>query len=156
MTENQKEHFSKTNRKYVGQIIRSKVPMAKAVIELSANAFKVLNLVYYGHICKEKLRDQDASKIASMSRRPYMKAKDELIEKGYIRIHQIGSTKYKWIIGSTAIEKDRERYDKPRTEKANKEFAEKVLKYYNPQDFYQEHEDKYLNKGKTGVYEVDI
>ena len=86
--------------------------MKDAVLELSANAFKLLNLIYHEVIKDEDLADNKAMAQLGVSRRPYFKAKDELKDTGYIRVVQVGSTKYKWYVGKQAIEKDSKKYDK--------------------------------------------
>lgn len=60
-----------TNRKYVGKVQRSKVDMKEAVIELSPNAFKLLNLIYYEVLKDENLADDKVMKQLGVSRRPY-------------------------------------------------------------------------------------
>lgn len=117
-----------TNRKYIGRINRSKVDMKEAVMELSPNAFKLLNLIYYEILKDETLVDNEAMKILGVSRRPYYKAKDELKEKGYIKIIQVGSTKYKWYIGKEAIAKDEIKYQNKK-KKDDELFAELVLNH---------------------------
>lgn len=116
----------KTNRRYVGTLYKSKVLMMEAVQELSANAFKLLNLVYYEVVTKEGLSDSNLMMILNISRRPYFKAKSELKEKGYINIVQVGSTKYKWFVGKKAIQKDYEKYE-PKRRKDAESFADLVL-----------------------------
>lgn len=115
-----------TNRKYIGRIHRSKVDMKEAVIELSPNAFKLLNLIYYEILKDETLADDKAMKQLGVSRRPYYKAKDELKEKGYIKIIQVGSTKYKWYIGKESISKDDLKYQNKKR-KDDELFAKLVL-----------------------------
>ena len=71
-----------------------------------------------------------------VSRRPYYKAKDELKEKGYIKIIQVGSTKYKWYVGKEAISKDDLKYQNKKR-KDDELFAKLVLEgnSINNQDF---------------------
>ena len=125
-----------TNRKYVGKVQRSKVDMKEAVIELSPNAFKLLNLIYYEVLKDENLADDKVMKQLGVSRRPYNKAKDELKEKGYIKIIQVGSTKYKWYVGKEAISKDDLKYQNKKR-KDDELFAKLVLEgnSINNQDF---------------------
>lgn len=100
--------------------------MKEAVVELSSNAFKLLNLLYYDFIKESNLADDKAMAILGVSRKPYFKAKDELKEKGYIKIVQVGSTKYKWYIGKESIRKDNEKY-KAKESKDRQKFAMLVL-----------------------------
>ena len=47
--------MNKTNRRYIAKMKRSKVNMREAVQELSANAYKLLGLIYYNVIDLNKL-----------------------------------------------------------------------------------------------------
>ena len=141
--------MSHSNRKYIAVISRSKISMPEAVIELTANAFKLLSLIYYGHISNSDLQDKKAMKILGVSRHPYLKAKDELKIKGYIKIVQVGSTKYKWFVGKNAIRKDTEKYDEAKKKKKSREFAELVLGVDN-------NDENEIPKAKQkGVYVVE-
>lgn len=138
-----------TNRKYVGKVYRSKVDMKEVVLELSPNAFKLLNLIYYEIIKDETLADNEAMKYLGVSRRPYYKAKDELKEKGYIKIIQVGSTKYKWYIGKESISKDDLKYHNKK-KKDDEKFAELVLglnKSTNNQSYNYEDSGVYVLEG---------
>ncbi|MCT7501397.1 hypothetical protein ACOTVQ_09660 [Aliarcobacter butzleri] len=138
-----------TNRKYVGKVYRSKVDMKEAVVQLSPNAFKLLNLIYYEIIKDETLADNEAMKHLGISRRPYYKAKDELKEKGYIKIIQVGSTKYKWYVGKEAISKDNLKYQNKK-KKDDEKFAELVLginKATNNQSFNYQESGVYVLEG---------
>jgi hypothetical protein len=120
-----------TKRRYISKVYKTKVDMKEAVIELSANAFKLLNLIYYNIIKDETLADNEAMKTLGVSRRPYYRAKDELKEKGYIKVIQVGSTKYKWFVGKEAIRKDKHKY-KAKKKKDDEHFADLVLNYNCP------------------------
>ena len=84
----------------------------------------------------ENLADDKVMKQLGVSRRPYYKAKDELKEKGYIKIIQFGSTKYKWYVGKEAISKDDLKYQNKKR-KDDELFAKLVLEgnSINNQDF---------------------
>lgn len=142
----------KTKRRYISKVIKSRVVMKEAVVELSANAFKLLNLIYFDCIKDEDLADDKARAILGVSRRPYFKAKEELAALGYIRIIQVGSTKYKWYVGKEAIAKDAKRYDEGRAKKANREFSEMVMDYYIPSNNIEEP----IIQDGVGVYEIAI
>jgi hypothetical protein len=135
-----------TNRKYIAKVQRSKVNMREAVIELSPNAFKLLNLIYYEILKDETLADDKAMKQLGVSRRPYYKAKDELKEKGYIKIVQVGSTKYKWYIGKEAIAKD------------DRLFAKLVLEgnSINNQDFKSKESGVFVLEGFEQDFENEV
>ena len=70
--------MSQTNRKYIAKMKRSKINMAEAVQELSANAFKLLGLIYYNVIDLDNLDNDTVMKLLGVSRRPFFSAKDEL------------------------------------------------------------------------------
>ncbi len=146
------EKERRTKRRYVATVTKSRVIMKEAVLELSANAFKLLSLIYYENIKDGDLADEKACRILGVSRRPYFKAKEELTELGYLRIVQVGSTKYKWYIGKKAIKKDSERFDIGRSKKSNYEFSQKVLNYYNINNT----DDEPITQTGTGVYEIAI
>lgn len=141
----------KTNRRYVGKVYKSRVVMKEAVLELSANAFKLLNLIYHEAIKDEDLADDKAMNILGVSRRPYFKAKDELQDLGYIRIVQVGSTKYLWYVGKTSIAKDADRYDKGKKKKADYEFAQLVLSIDMSDNVICESS----NQAESGVYVLE-
>lgn len=116
--------MSQTNRKYVAKMKRSKINMAEAVQELSANAFKLLGLIYYGVIKLDNLDNDSVMKLLGVSRRPFFNAKDELKNKGYIQVHQIGSTKFVWVLGKEAVKKDNDLYA-PKRLQEKEAFAKK-------------------------------
>ena len=137
----------KTNRRYIGKVYKSKVSMKDAVTELSPNSFKLLNLIYYEVIKGKDLEDKEAMSILGVSRGTYFKAKDELKEKGYIRIVQVGSTKYKWYIGKDAISKDALKWDEGRKIKSNREFANLVLQV--------KENEEHIENPTEGVYVLE-
>ena len=116
--------MSQTNRKYVAKMKRSKINMAEAVQELSANAYKLLGLIYYNVIDLDNLDNDTVMKLLGVSRRPFFSAKDELKDKGYIQIHQIGSTKFVWVLGKEAVKKDNDLYA-PKIQHEKESFAKK-------------------------------
>lgn len=116
--------MSQTNRKYVAKIKRSKINMAEAVQELSANAYKLLGLIYYNVVSLDNLDNDTVMKLLGVSRRPFFNAKDELKNKGYIQVHQTGSTKFVWILGKEAVQKDYDLYA-PKRMKDKEAFAKK-------------------------------
>lgn len=146
-----------TNRKYVGKVQRSKVDIKEAVIELSPNAFKLLNLIYYEVLKDENLADDKAMKQLEVSRRPYYKAKDELKEKGYIKIVQVGSTKYKWYVGKEAISKDDLKYQNKKR-KDDELFAKLVLEgnSINNEDFKSKESGVFVLEGFEQDFEDEI
>lgn len=146
-----------TKRKYVGKVQRSKVDMKEAVIELSPNAFKLLNLIYYEILKDETLADDEAMKQLGVSRRPYYKAKDELKEKGYIKIVQVGSTKYKWYIGKESISKDDLKYQNKK-KKDDELFAQLVLEgsSINNQNFKPKENGVFVLEGFEQGFEDEI
>lgn len=146
-----------TNRKYIAKVQRSKVDMKEAVIELSPNAFKLLNLIYYEVLKDETLADDKAMKLLGVSRRPYYKAKDELKEKGYIKIVQVGSTKYKWYVGKEAISKDDLKYQNKKR-KDDELFAKLVLEgiSINNQEFKSKESGIFVLEGFEQDFEDEI
>ncbi|AXX95095.1 hypothetical protein [Arcobacter ellisii] len=146
-----------TNRKYIAKVQRSKVDMKETVIELSPNAFKLLNLIYYEILKDENLADDKAMKQLGVSRRPYYKAKDELKEKGYIKIVQVGSTKYKWYVGKEAISKDDLKYQNKKR-KDDELFAQLVLEgiSINNQDFKSKESGVFVLEGFEQDFEDEI
>ncbi len=139
---------NKTKRKYVGRVYKSKISMVEAVQDLSPNSFKFLNLIYHEVLKGEELVDTNIMAVLGVSRRPYFRAKDELKEKGYIRIVQVASTKYKWYVGKKAIAKDAKRYDKGRKLKADREFANLVLGI-------KVERDEYIDNPTEGVFVLE-
>jgi hypothetical protein len=140
--------MKKTNRTYKAIIKKSKVNMGEAVQELAANSFKLLNIIYY-YVTEEKdLEDKSLMKLLNVSRRPFYNAKEQLKEKGYIKIVQVGSTKYKWFVGKKAIQKDNEKYE-PKYKKDREEYAKLVLNI-------QDKESCIISNNYSGVYSIDI
>ncbi len=148
-----KEKQKKTNRRYIGKVYKSRVVMSEAVMELSANAFKLLNLIYHDLIKEETLENDRAMEILGVSRRPYFSAKDELQEKGYIRIVQVGSTKYLWYVGKASILKDSKRWDEGKRLKNDFEFAQLVLGHTLVES--DTPKLKAVNSDNYGVYELE-
>ena len=127
--------------------------MSEAVMELSANAFKLLNLIYHDLIKEETLENDRAMEILGVSRRPYFSAKDELQEKGYIRIVQVGSTMYKWYVGKASISKDSKRWDEGKRLKNDFEFAQLVLGYTLKES--EKYLPKPVNNSDSGAYTLE-
>ena len=123
--------MKKTNRRYIAIVKRTKVNLREATTKLSSNAFKLLYMIYTDVIKGEDLDNNKAMKIMELSKHPYLKAKDELKEQGYIKVIQIGATKFVWLIGKGAIEKNDEKY--ALKEKLDREaYAQEILEYLSP------------------------
>lgn len=140
--------MKKTNRTYRAIIKRSKVNMGEAVQELTANSFKLLNIIYYCVTEEKDLEDKSLMKFLDVSRRPFYNAKEQLKEKGYIKIVQVGSTKYKWFVGKKAIQKDNEKYE-PKYKKDREKYAKLVLNVEDNESFI-------IPNNYSGVYSIDI
>jgi len=140
--------MSITNRKYIAILKKSKVNMREAVGELSANSFKLLNILYYVIDDTSNLEDKRLMDTLGVSKRPFYNAKDELKEKGYLKIVQVGSTKYKWFLGKKAIKKDNDKYE-AKYKKDRENFANLVLGIdYSKSDV--------INKNCSGTYFIEI
>ncbi len=100
--------------------------MREAVIDLSPRAFKLLNLIYYGHISHEYLMDAKASKILGCGINTYANTKYELKESDYLLIHQLPNNKFIWIIGKKAIAKDKDRWN-PKSRSQHQRLAKEVF-----------------------------
>ena len=123
--------MNKTNRRYIAIVKRTKINLREATTKLSSNAFKLLYMIYTDVIKGEDLDNNKAMKIMELSKHPYLKAKDELKEQGYIKVIQIGATKFVWLIGKDAIEKNDEKY--ALKEKLDREaYAQEILEYLSP------------------------
>jgi len=140
--------MSKTNRKYIATLKKSKINMREAVEELTANSFKLLNILYYVIENTSNLEDKILMTSLGISKRPFYKAKDELKEKGYLKIVQVGSTKYKWFLGKKAIKKDNEKYQ-AKYKKDRETFANLVLGIDHSKP-------DVINKNYSGTYFIEI
>ena len=91
--------------------------------------------------------------ILGVSRRPYFKAKEELQERGYLRIVQVGSTMYKWYVGKASILKDSKRWDEGKRLKENFKFAQLVLGFTLKEN--KNPLPKAVNNENNGVYVLE-
>ena len=77
-------------------IIKLPFDVKHAVSELSAEAFFMLNVMYYA---AKGSSDVEVMSLTKFGKSRHVKYKKQLVVKGYLVVNQVGKGKYKYIIG---------------------------------------------------------
>lgn len=90
------------------RVQKSKIEWLDALDQLTPEAYYLLQTLYYRDIVDVK--DSVVLRLVPYAERAYKKYKAELIDKGFMKVEQVGRHKYKYMIGQKTISKDSVKY----------------------------------------------